>query len=139
MDRFDQLRRTKSVAIKNFDEELYRLVKAYASLEGRTITSIFEEAIRYWMESRKDYNEVRLWVNIEKAYEENLKVLKESNSLLKKYSGGYALICNKSLVGIFENYEEAMKKSWEVCKVQALIIKLPYKEKVKEIELGLPW
>ncbi len=51
----DKLRKNRLVAIKNFNDELYRMVKAYASLEGRTISSIFEEAIRLWIGSRKDY------------------------------------------------------------------------------------
>jgi len=139
MSQFNQLKRTKLVAIKNFDEELYRLVKAYASLEGRTIASIFEEAIRYWIESRKDYDEVRLWVSLDRAYEENLRVVKENRQELEKYGNGYALICDKRLVGVFKSYEEAAKKSWRECRVHALIIKLPYREKLREIELGLPW
>ncbi len=139
MNMFNQLRKTKVVAIKNFDEELYRLVKMYASLEGRTISSIFEEAVRYWMKSREDYEEIRLWVSLEEAYRENLRVLKEKSPLLKKQGDGYALICNGSLVGIFSSYEEAAKRSQEVCKVHALIVKLPHEEEVREMELGFPW
>ena len=136
---FSRLRRTKLVAIKNFDEELYRLVKTYASLEGRTVASIFEEAIRYWMENRKDYNEIRLWVSLERSYEDNIRVLEKNSSLLEKYEEGYALICDKRLIGVFKDYEEAARKSLEKCKVHALIIKLPYSHKTREIELGLPW
>ncbi len=134
-----RLKRTKLVAIKNFDEELYRLIKTYASLEGRTIASIFEEATRQWMESRKDYEEVRLWVNLEQAYEENYRVLKENSSLLKKYEKGYALVCDNNFIGVFESYEEAVKKSREICRVHALIVKLPYREEARKIELGFPW
>ena len=46
------------VAIKNFDEELYRLIKTYAALENRTIASVIEEAVRSWLASRKDYDEI---------------------------------------------------------------------------------
>ncbi|WFO74826.1 hypothetical protein J4526_07055 [Desulfurococcaceae archaeon MEX13E-LK6-19] len=45
MDLFNQLKRTRLVAIKNFDEELYMLVKTYASLEGRTIASILRRLL----------------------------------------------------------------------------------------------
>ncbi len=72
----NSLKRTRLVAIKNFDDELYRLIKAYASLEGRTIASIVEEVLRYWMENRGDYNEVRLWVDLDREYEENFKYSK---------------------------------------------------------------
>ncbi len=134
-----RLKRTRLVAIKNFDEELYRLIKTYAALEGRTVASIFEEAARRWIESRNDYEEVRLWVNLEHAYEENFRVLRENDSLLKKYRKGFALVCDNRFIGVFNSYEEAAKKSREVCKVHALIVKLPYVEKTKKIELGLPW
>ena|GEM_PF-656147 len=139
MDGPRQLKRTKLIAIKNFDEDLYRLVKAYASLEGRTVASIFEEAIRYWIERRRDYDEVRLWVNLDKAYEENLEIVKKSRSQLGKYRDGYALVCDKRLVGVFESYREAAERSWRECSVHALIVKLPYSEKHRELELGLPW
>jgi len=134
---FNRVKRTKLVAIKNFDEELYRLVKTYASLEGRTIASIFEEAIRQWISNRKDYDEIRLWVNLEQAYEENFEVLRKSSSLLKDQEG-YAVICNKKLVGVFNNYERVLEGVKEICNVYALIIKLPYREP-KRIELGLSW
>jgi len=138
MNLFNQLKRTKLIAIKNFDEELYRIVKTYASLEGRTIASIFEEAIRLWINTRGGFDEVRLWTKLEQAYEENIKVLKENIRRLEEKKG-YALIHNGRLVGIFNNYEDVIKELRKAHKAPALIIKLPYKEEPKEIELGLPW
>lgn len=128
------------VAIKGFDEELYRLVKAYASLEGRTIVSVVEEALRYWMRNRGDYDEIRAWVKLEESYKENIKTLKkEVGRSPDRYGSGYALVCNSRLIGVFSSYDEAILKSREVCKEQALIVKLPYREEVEELELGLPW
>lgn len=127
------------VAIKNFDDETYRLVKTYASLEGRTITSIFEEAIRLWMVNRKDYEEVRLWVKLEQAYEENLKAFKDNSQILKEYGKGYAVMCDGRLIGVFDSYEDAIKNSKKNCRIHALIIKLPYEKRGERIELGLPW
>lgn len=134
------MKRTKLVAIKNFDEELYRLVKTYASLEGRTIASIVEEALRQWMKSRGDYEEVYLWMKLEQQYEENLKALTEEISKSTgKYRSGYALACDGRLVGVFRSYDEALSKSKDACRDHGLIVKLPYKEEVEEIELGFPW
>ncbi|MCD6488425.1 MAG: hypothetical protein J7K21_04290 [Desulfurococcales archaeon] len=138
MNKFNQVKKTKTIAIKNMDEELYRMVKAYASLEGRTIASIFEEAIRYWIEKRRNYEEARLWASLEQAYEEDLKIFNKNIPQLKKYREGYALICDGDFIGVFNNYVEVARRSRETCKLHALIIKLPYR-KTKEIELGLPW
>ncbi|BES81820.1 hypothetical protein [Pyrodictium abyssi] len=132
------LRRTRLVAVKNFDEELYRLVKAYASLEGRTVTSIFEEAVRLWIESRGDYEEARLWARLEQAYQENLRVLEENPQLLEGQKG-YALLCNGRLVGVYPSHEEAAAASRRECRDQALIIQLPRQGDGRRVELGLPW
>ncbi len=139
MNLFNRVKKTRVVAIKNFDDELYRLVKMYASLEGRTIASIFEEAIRMWIESRSNYDEVRLWVNLEEAYRENFKVFRENRSIIEKHRKGYVVICDKRLIGVFNTYDEALKKSKNECRIHGLVIKLPYREKREKIELGLPW
>ncbi len=87
------------------------------------------------MESRTDLEEVRLWVNLERNYRENFEALRKVPSDRR----GYALISDGNLIGIFNSYEEAVKKSRKSCKAQALIVKLPFEEEVKRIELGLPW
>ncbi len=139
MNRINRLKKTKVVAIKNFDEELYRLIKTYAALEGKTVASIFEEAVSTWLESRSNYREVLEWTKLDRAYEENLKVFMESRELLKNSREGFVLVCDGSLVGIFESYEEAIKRSREKCRIHSLIIRLPYQRDRREIEIGLPW
>ncbi len=132
-------KKTRIITIKNFDKELYRIVKAIAVLEGRTITSIFEEAVRQWLENRIDFEEVNLWIKLEEAYKENLKVLEEHSSGLRKYSRGYALICDSCFIGVFDSYEESIRKSKAICKTHALIISLPYERERHTIDLGLSW
>ncbi len=86
--------------------------------------------------NRVEGYEVRLWADLEKAYEEDLRVLEESR-LTKRGQEGYALICDGYLVGVFGSYEEALKNCRKSCKVRALIVKLPYREG-EVVELGLP-
>jgi len=138
VNKFNQLRKTKVIAIKGFDENLYRLVKTLASLEGRTVVSVFEEAIRDWLRKRGDFEEVMLWVKLDRYYDENLKAFKESELSSKEGLRGYALACDGELIGTFANYGDVLKEIREKCKVHALIIKLPYREE-GEVELGLPW
>ncbi len=129
--------RKKTIAIKNFDEELYRIVKSYASLEGRTVSSIFKEAIRLWIESRGGYDEVRKWIMIEEGYRENMQILMENMDRLKDRRG-YVLICDGKIHGIFGSYIEAARFAEEKCTIHSLIVKLPLKEK-RIVEIGLPW
>jgi len=131
------LKRTRSVAIKNLDEELYGLVKAYASLEGRTVASVVEEALRCWVRSRGGYEEVLAWVRLERGYREDLKVL--VNEVSGRYGSGYALICDGGFVGVFRSYDEAARRSREVCRGHGLIAELPYREEAEVVELGFPW
>ena len=124
------------VAIKNFDDELYRLIKTYASLENRTIASVIEEAVRGWLASRSDYSEILAWVRLEKEYQRNLEALRKKLSGREK---GYALICNGEVVRIFNHYRDAVKRSIEMGASQAMIVKLPLEAKPEKLELGLPW
>ena len=132
--------KTRLVAIKNFNERLYRLIKTYASLEGRTIASIIEEAVRYWMSSRRDYGEVWEWVRLEEEYEKNLEALKKEIELISaRRKKGYVLVCGGRVRGVFDDYYEAAKRAIKACSDHALIVELPYREEGKKIELGLPW
>ena len=124
------------VAIKNFDDELYRLIKTYASLENRTIASVIEEAVRGWLISRSDYGEVLAWVRLEKEYQRNLEAFRKKLSGREK---GYALVCNGEVVGVFSSYLDAVRKSIEIGASQAMIVKLPLEAKPEKLELGMPW
>ncbi|OYT37451.1 MAG: hypothetical protein B6U89_07250 [Desulfurococcales archaeon ex4484_58] len=139
MNWLNRFKKTRLVAIKNFDDELYRLVKTYASLEGRTISSIFEEAIRLWLENKGNYEEVRTWVRLEQAYNENYKVFREYIEKHKDLRQGYIVVCDGKVIGIFRSYEESIKASRNKCRIHSLIIKLPHEERGEEIELGFPW
>ncbi|MCD6114518.1 MAG: hypothetical protein J7J78_04390 [Thermoprotei archaeon] len=131
----------KLVAIKNFDEELYRLVKAYASLEGRTVASIFEEAIKQWLMTRSNYGELQAWITLEKYFSMGYK---KAQSFVgknpEKFSKGYMLICNGEVLGVYSSYVEAARVSREKCVEHGLILKLPLRRGERaELELGLPW
>ncbi len=138
LNEFNRFRKTRVVVIRKFDEDLYRLVKAYASLEDRSIASIFEEAVSKWIESRGEYDEARLWVDLDRAYENNIRVLEENRGLNKEVGEGYALICDVRLEGIYREYGETVRKSYETCRLHGLIVKLPYKDRKETVELGLP-
>ncbi|RLE59492.1 MAG: hypothetical protein DRJ35_05640 [Thermoprotei archaeon] len=128
----------KLVAIKNIDRELYRRVKAIASLEERTIGSIINEALRLWLSLRMDkmYDH---WLRIEEAYKENYKVLVEKyDDLCKKCKGKYLVICNGKILGIFNDCKEATLNAYNKCSRHAFVMKIGDSIKEEEIELGFP-
>ncbi|MEM1522715.1 MAG: hypothetical protein QW407_04095 [Thermofilaceae archaeon] len=126
--------RRRIFALKNFDEELYRLVKIYAVLEGRTITSIVEEAVRAWIAGRGDYEDVSTWARLEEEYRRNVKALEGLRG-----DRGFALVCRGRVVGVFDSYYEAARKALELNAGEALIVNLSERRIVEELELGLPW
>ena len=128
----------KLVAIKNIDGELYRKVKAVASLEGRTLGSIINEALRLWLSTRAGggYEE---WLRIDEEYKANYEVLqKVYDELLKKHAGKYVVVCGGKILGVFGSYEEAAANAESKCSIEALILRIgaPLKEEV--VDLGLP-
>ena len=137
MNKFNTSKKTRFIGIRNFRDDLYRLVKAYASLEGRTISSIFEEAILMWIKSRGDPEEIRIWAELDEAYEGNMKTIMQSISTSKDREG-YAAACEGRFLGFFNSHEEAAKAIKRECKTHALILELPIRGR-KIIELGLPW
>ena len=82
------------------------------------------------------YNEILAWVRLEKEYQKNLETLKKRLSEREK---GYALICNGEVVGVFNSYPDAVRKSVEIGASQAMIVKLPLEAKPEKLELGMPW
>ena len=81
------------------------------------------------------YNEILAWVRLEKEYQKNLEALKK----LSEREKGYALICNGEVVGVFNSYLDAVRKSIEIGASQAMIVKLPLEAKPEKLELGMPW
>lgn len=134
-------KKRRLIGIKNFDEELYRLVKAYASLEGRSIASVFEEAIRLWLETRS-LDEAKIWSKLDREYESNMAaIMKAAAERPDELREGFALACGGKVVGVFKTFAEAARMAREVCKDEGVVAELPLRERksVAEVELGFPW
>ncbi len=130
----------KTIAVKNVDEELYRRVKAVAALEGRTLGSVVNEALRMWLSTRC----VELldeWARLEEAYRRNVEALKEkAEEILGEHEEGFVLACNGVVQGVFGSFEEAARRAEEVCEAEALIVEVSALREMKErvVELGFP-
>ena len=125
---------SKLIAIKNVDKDLYRRVKAIATLQGRTMGSVINEALKLWLQKYSHIIDQK-WKSIEKEYERNVKVAK---SLKNKQWKGYALICNGEVIGIYSDLKKAMENAKGKCKNHSLIIELSNIVEHEIVELGLP-
>jgi len=128
----------KLIAVKNIDRDLYKRIKAIASLEERTIGSIVNEALRLWLSLRAD-RMYDYWLRIEDAYKDNYRVLVEKyDELCKKYEGKYLVICNAGILRVFNSFKEAALNARKKCFRHAFIIKIGERIKEGKIELGFP-
>jgi hypothetical protein len=90
-----------------------------------------------WIKSRGDPEEIRIWAELDEAYEGNMKTIMQSISTSEGREG-YASACGGRFLGFFSSYEEAVKAIKRECKTHALILELPIRG-WKIIELGLLW
>ena len=128
----------KLIAVKNIDRDLYRRIKAIASLEERTIGSIVNEALRLWLSLRAD-RMYDYWLRIEDAYKDDYRVLVEKyGELCEKYEGKYLVICNAKVIGIFDSFREAVLNAGKKCFRHAFVIKIGERIEEGEVELGFP-
>ncbi|MCD6209126.1 MAG: hypothetical protein J7J67_02945 [Thermoproteales archaeon] len=126
-----------TVAIRGVDEELYRKVKAYAALEGRTIGSVVNEALRAWLEKR-NHPLYEKWRKIKESREKSLRWLEENyDELCSKYGGMYAVVSEGRLIGVFKDFDSAAKAAEKLHSEEAVIIRLG-EALEKKVDLGLP-
>ena len=84
------------VLIKDVDENLYRMLKAKASLEGISVSEAVNEAIKLWL-LNKDVD--RVLVLMSKEFWNAVNV------------GKYALFCDGHVIGGFESEEDMIKEA----------------------------
>ena len=124
----------KTIAIKNIDEELYRMFKAAAALRGVTLGEALNEAIRLWLETSSSPSK---YFKIKEEASRNRETYKRlEKSLLQKHYGKYVAIADGNLVGIYNTREEAVEAVKRLSVNHAIVTKIEEKE-VKPVELGM--
>ena len=93
------------VLIKDVDENLYRMLKAKASLEGISVSEAVNEAIKLWL-LNKDLDRVM--------------VIKSKEFWNAVNDGKYALFCDGNFIGGFESEEDMIKEAKKYKKCFAL-------------------
>lgn len=109
------------VIIRGLNEELYRKLKAKASLRGCKISRALEEAITLWLElSEKD-------VQTEEDVNNELYT-RMKNQLLEKHKGKYAVFCEGNFIGVADSLESASELVRARGAKKALIVKVGEEE-----------
>ena len=96
----------KTIGIRGLSEELYRRVKAVASLRGIRVSDAFQEALKIWLSIRPEVLEK--FSEIEAEAELNRKALQEKyDELVRDSKGKYVAVARGRILGIYETLEEA--------------------------------
>jgi len=120
--------------VRGLSEELYRRVKAVASLRGIRVSDAFQEALTIWLSIRPVVLEK--FSEIEAETELNRKALQEKyDELVRDYKGKYVAVARGRILGIYETLEEAAQTVEGASAKQGIIEKIEPREK-KEVELG---
>ncbi len=124
----------KIYRVRGLSEELYRRVKAVASLRSIRISEAFNEALKIWLSIRPEV--VEKFSEIEAEAERNRKALQEKyNELVRDYKGKYVAVAKGRILGIYETLEDAAQAVEGAGAKQGIIEKIEPRAK-KEVELG---
>jgi len=97
-----------TVAVKKVNQELYRKVKALASLRGRTVSDVVNEALGLWVHLTGKGATVTDWVRLEdEARRDNEAYEREEAALLVKHRGEFVAIGDGRVLGTFSGPEDA--------------------------------
>jgi hypothetical protein len=125
-----------TIAVKNVDERLHRQVKALASLRGKKMGEVFNEALRLWILLAAKGASMDDWMKLEEeARSDNSVYSREESSLRAAHPGEYVALADGKLLG---TYDTARKAYAEVLNAGAKhgIVTLIEEKQTKLIELG---
>ena len=126
-----------TIAVKKVNNELYRKVKALASLRGRTVSEAVNEALALWVRSTaKDMSDT-MGVRLEEETRQNNDAYeREESNLLAKHRGEYVAVGGGRILGTFAKPEYAYAAVREAGLRQAIVTRI--EEKPKKL-VGLGW
>lgn len=113
--------------IRGVDGEVYRRAKAAAALRGVSMGHAVSEALKTWMEERRE-------ADTEREFRENADYVRSEWKMLKKYRGKAVVVSSGKLQGVFKSYREASAFSSRFRVALAFVVERPPSE--HEIEFG---
>jgi hypothetical protein len=125
-----------TVAVKKVNQELYRKVKALASLRGRTVSDVVNEALGLWVQLAARGATVSEWARLEEeAHRDNDVYERQESDLLAKHRGEFVAVGEGRVLGTFSRPEEAFAMVRQAGLKHAIVTRIE-KKPSKVVELG---
>jgi hypothetical protein len=102
------------VLLKKVDKRLYLRLKAEASARGKTVSQVFNEAVRVWLmtQERRDPEKER-----------NLEAYQAIKEQISKSQGEYFVVANGSFLGCFPSLGGALRRMKEEKATKGFVIR----------------
>jgi hypothetical protein len=114
-----------TIAVKKVDGELYRRVKALASLKGQKVGDVVNEALREWLDLASKNMVPQEWVEVGKERRLNNEFYEKiREDLLSSEEGKYVVISHQAKLGVFDTAEEAYAAAATQSPAQTVVAKL---------------
>jgi hypothetical protein len=125
-----------TVAVKKVNQELYRKVKALASLKGRTVSEVVNEALGLWVQLTAKGATVSDWVRLEdEARRDNETFEREEAGLLVNHRGEFAVVGDGRVLGTFSGPEDAYTMVRQAGLKHAIVTRIEERPR-RVVELG---
>ena len=113
----------KNIVVKGVDEEIYRKVKAKASLLGIRVSDAVNMALKAWVEDFFD------------EQEENRRVARAFIEKNKHLKGKYLVVAKGKVMGVYDTLDEAivvLRKLWNEGVRKAILTEIGEEKEVLE-------
>jgi hypothetical protein len=127
-----------TIAVKNVDERLYRRVKAFASLEGKTVGEEVNDALAMWLSQHTASPELLdQWDDLEREAAANNRTFERlREKLIAEHPGEFAVIASGRLRGVFKIEEDACREASKAEGKQTIVAHLASGKEPRVVELG---
>ena len=125
-----------TIAIKNVDERLHRQIKALASLRGKKMGEVVNEALRLWILLTAKGASMDDWMKLEEeARNDNAVYSREESTLRASHPGEYVALANGRLLGTYDTAKKAYAEVLNAGARHGIVTRIEEK-KTKVIDLG---
>lgn len=125
-----------TVAVKKVNQVLYRKVKALASLRGRTVSEVVNEALSLWVQLTAKGASVSDWIHLEEeGRSDNAAYESRKADLLAKHRGDFVAVGGGRILGTFSSPEDACAAVRRAGSSHGIVTRVEEKPR-KVVELG---
>ncbi len=126
-----------TVAIKKVDEQLYRKAKALASLKGKTVGEVVNEALGLWVEVTSRGTSIEDWIKLEEEGKKDNEVYQRmAQKLIAEHPHEYVVIAEGRVIGAFKAARAAYLAVKKANPTHAIVTRIEGKETPKFVQLG---